>query len=162
MRIIKCDRCGATIPNVSDNVGYIAINLRDVDTDELVDSNPFEHWDICEDCLKAIHVFITQPKADKEKKFEEILESADAGKKKKPYPGSGPTIDVKKAQALRDAGWSVKKIAAELKTSMPTVRKWTHEPEETKKVRPHEWAEHEPMLGKDAVPRKEEDDEQMD
>ena len=75
--------------------------------------------------------------------------------KKKPFPGSRPSIDVGKAQALRDAGWSVKQIAAELKTSEPTVRKWTYEPEETKKVRPHEWAEHEPVLGKTTVPRKE-------
>lgn len=154
MRIIKCDRCGREMdPKEYENAGYVKIVWRSLWTSTEESDNEFEDWDLCEPCVDKITEFIkAEPKkdAEPEKKLP-----------KKPYPGSGPSIDVKKAQALRDAGWSVKKIAAELKTSEPTVRKWTHEPE-PKKAKPHEWAEHEPMLGKDAVPRKEEDDEQVD
>lgn len=151
MRIIKCDRCGAEIDQAHGTVGYVAMCAQDIRTGDVSDDNPFEGWDFCDNCMQAIHDCIKDPKSGK---FEEILDSGDASKKKKPFPGSGPSIDVEKAQALRDAGWSVKQIAAELKTSEPTVRKWTREPE-PKKVRPHEWAEHEPVLGKNSVPRKE-------
>lgn len=136
MRIIKCDRCGAEIDQARGTVGYVAMCAQDIRTGDVSDDNPFEGWDLCDSCMQEIHDVIAKPA------------------KKKPYPGSGPSIDVEKAQALRDAGWSVKLIAAELETSEPTVRKWTHEPE-PKKVRPHEWAEREPLLGKDSVPRKE-------
>ena len=139
MRIIKCDRCGSVIQDDSDNVGYVAINWREIDTGEMVDDNPFEHWDLCEDCIKAIQTFIQKP--TKEEKFEKIVESVDAGKKKK----QGTKFDVGKAQALRNAYRSITWIAKEMGVSEPTIRKYTTPPP-PKKDRPLEWAEHEPDL----------------
>lgn len=145
MRIIKCDRCGSVIQDDSDNVGYVAINWREINTGEMVDDNPFEHWDLCEDCIKAIQAFIQKP--TKEEKFEKIVESVNAGKKapkeKKKYV---PKLGIGKAQALRDRGWPVIKIAQEMKVSEPTILKWTHPAPEPKKPKPLEWAEHEPDL----------------
>jgi len=160
MRLIKCDRCGRVMdPKEYENTGYVKVIWRSIWTSNDESLNPFEDWDLCEPCIDKIIDFVRND--PKEKKHEEILNSVDAGKKKKPYPGSGPTFDVKKAQALRDAGWPLTKIAKEVGVSDVTVAKWTHTPE-PKQARPHEWAEHEPVLGKDAVPRKEEDDEQVD
>lgn len=80
MRIIKCDRCGAEIPNDVESTGYVALNWRSTIDGCLTDDNPFEYWDLCEDCIKAIQAFIQKP--TKEEKFEKIVESVDAGKKK--------------------------------------------------------------------------------
>ena len=161
-RIIKCDRCGAEIDQTRGTVGYVALCAQDIKTNEISDDNPFENWDLCDACMQTINACIRGVKTvletdeavlTQEEKFEKILESADAGKKakeapkkKKPFPGSGPSIDVGKAQVLREAGWSVANIAAELKTTETTVYKWTHAPE-PKKPKPHEWAEHEPYIG---------------
>lgn len=161
-RIIRCDRCGAEIDQTRGTVGYAALCARDIKTDDVSADNPFENWDFCDACMQAINACIRGAKIvletdeaalTQEEKFEKILESADAGKKaketlkkKKTFPGSGPSIDVGQAQALRDAGWPVKKIAEELKTTEPTIRRWTHAPE-PKKPKPHEWAEREPYIG---------------
>lgn len=53
--------------------------------------------------------------------------------------------DVGKAQALRDAGWTIEKIAEEIGVSAPTIIKNTT-PAKPRKTRPHEWAESEPIL----------------
>ena len=146
MRLIKCDRCGCEIPKEQDYVGFIGVMLKDAKTGELFEDNPFEDWDICDDCLREIDTFINKPKV-KQEKFEKILDSVDAGKKapteKKKYV---PKFDVGKAQALRDRGWSIVKIAQEMKVSEPTIIKWTHPAPEPKKPKPLEWAEHEPDL----------------
>lgn len=155
MRIIKCDRCGAEIDQKRGTVGCVAICAQNIRTGDVSDDNPFKGWDLCDSCTREIHEFIkTDPK---EKKFERILESVDAGKKKKPYPGSGPTFDVDKAQALRDAGWPLTKIAKEVGVSDVTVSHWTHAPE-PKQAKPHEWAEHEPVLGRTDYQETEEKD----
>lgn len=150
MRLIKCDRCGAEIDQERGTVGYISIGAQDIKTGDVSDDNPFEHMDFCDDCMKAIHEFITDPKGGK---FERILDSVDAGKKK-PAKAAVKEWDKDKAQALRDAGWPLTKIAKEVGVSDVTVGKWTHAPE-PKQAKPHEWAEHEPVLGKTTVPRKE-------
>ena len=161
MRLIKCDRCGAEIDQARGTVGYVAMCAQDIRTGDVSDDNPFEGWDFCDNCMQAILEFVCSNEQKPLSKDDFVcsneqkpLPNEQKPQKKKPFPGSGPSIDVEKAQALQDAGWSVKLIAAELETSEPTVRKWTHEPE-PKKVRPHEWAEHEPVLGKTTVPRKE-------
>ena len=82
MRKIICDRCGAEIPKEQESVGYVSIRMRVLETEALIEDNPFEDWDLCDDCLKAIHQFITEPKAQaKKEKHEQILDSVDAGKK---------------------------------------------------------------------------------
>lgn len=48
--------------------------------------------------------------------------------------------DVGKAQALRDAGWTIEKIAEEIGVSAPTIIKNTT-PAKPRKPRPHEWNE---------------------
>lgn len=48
--------------------------------------------------------------------------------------------DVGKAQALRDAGWTIEKIAEEIGVSAPTIVKNTT-PAKPRKARPHEWNE---------------------
>ena len=150
MRIIKCDRCGAEIDQTRGTVGYVAMCAQDIRTGDVSDDNPFEGWDFCDNCMQAIHDCIKDPK---EKKHEEILNSVDAGKKK-PAKAAVKEWDKDKAQALRDAGWPLTKIAKEVGVSDVTVAKWTHAPE-PKQAKPHEWAEHEPVLGKAAVKRKE-------
>ena len=57
-------------------------------------------------------------------------------------------LDTGKAQALRDAGWPVAKIAAELGVSEPTIMKYTT-PAKPKKAKPLEWAQSEPDLSAD-------------
>ena len=159
MRFIKCDRCGSEIPQGSDNVGHVAVHWQDIETGDLVDSNPFQKWELCEKCMAEISNFIkTMPKPEPEqksepiskykvKKFEEIISSVDAGVDagKKPVKRGRPTIDVDKAQALRDAGWTVEHVAEELKCSTHTIMHWTHNPKPRKK-RPHEWSDNEPVL----------------
>lgn len=138
-RIIRCDRCGAEIDQTRGTVGYVVIGARDIKTDDVSDDSPYENWDFCDACMQAINAFVCsneqKPQPNEQKP-----------QKKKTFPGSGPSIDVGQAQALRDAGWPVKKIAEELKTTEPTIRRWTHAPE-PKKPKPHEWAEHEPYIG---------------
>lgn len=143
MRVIKCDRCGAIIPKSQDSVGYISVNLRDVETDDLLENNPFEHWDLCDGCMKAIHAFITKPGA-KTEKFEQILDSGDAGKKPEKKK-QAPKFDAGKAQALRDANRPVAWIAKEMGVSEQSIRNHTTPPA-PRKEKPLEWAEHEPDL----------------
>lgn len=147
MRIIKCNRCGAEIDQARGTVGYVAMCAQDIETGDVSDDNPFEGWDFCDNCMQAIHDFVCSNE-------QKPLSNEQKPQKKKPFPGSGPVFDVKKAQALRDAGWPLTKIAKEVGVSDVTVGKWTHAPE-PKQAKPHEWAEHEPVLGKTTVPRKE-------
>lgn len=119
MRIITCDRCGATLPEPEyENAGYVSLQWRGIRTSELTE-NPFEDWDLCEDCFNDIEKFIKiKPlKAEKEKKFKEVIESVDAGKKQKEAK-----IDKGTVGALYDAMWSVREIAKEVKCSDERVR----------------------------------------
>ena len=92
-------------------------------------------YDLCDECLVgarnsfAVYVQGVQPKAPKPKK---VVKHWDTGK----------------AQALRDAGWTVAKIAAELGVSEPTIMKYTT-PAKPKKAKPLEWAQNEPDLSRD-------------
>ena len=53
MRIVICDRCKAKIPDGT-RIGYIAANWRETYGGDLVQPNPYEKWDLCEDCMKKI------------------------------------------------------------------------------------------------------------
>ena len=57
--------------------------------------------------------------------------------------------DIGKAQALRDAGWTIEKIAEEIGVSAPTIVKNTTQAK-PRKARPNEWAESEPVLDSNA------------
>ena len=53
MRLIICDRCKAKIPDGT-RIGYIAASWRETYEGEPVQPNPYEKWDLCEDCMKKI------------------------------------------------------------------------------------------------------------
>ena len=64
----------------------------------------------------------------KDVNWDEIVESVDAGKKKpeEKKEDQKTAFDSGKAQALRDAGWGVRKIAEEMKVCEQTVYNHTH------------------------------------
>lgn len=154
MRIIKCDRCGADIPSEHyDNVGSVGVWWRGI-YEGSAGPNPFNGWDLCDKCMEEVECFIRTPDAwisredhevlmtklaTREKKYQEILDSVDAGKK------NGKRWDVGKAQALRDAGWTLEEIAKEVGVTMKTIYANTT-PRKARKKYPNEWAEHEPDL----------------
>ena len=136
MRTIKCDRCGAQLPEPEyENAGYVALQWRGIRTSEMTE-NPFEDWDLCEECFNEIEKYIRiKPiKIKQEEKFQKIIESVDEGKKtiKKEW-------DKGKAQALRNAGWTLADIAKEVGVTEATVSKNTT-PAQPKKAKPNEWA----------------------
>lgn len=128
MRIIKCDRCGCEIPK-STMVGYVSVRQKEVVTGALIGENPYEQWDLCDECMNAVKCFI--------KKTTE-KPAAETKKPVKPFDAGG-------AQALRDRGWSLQRIADEMGVAVSTVAKHT-KPGKPKKEFPHEWAESEPDL----------------
>ena len=144
MKIIKCDRCGKLIHMKNGNVfGSVSIWKKDASTNAVLEENAFAEWDFCEDCLDSIRNFIS--KLTREEKFEKIIESVDEGKKttKKEW-------DKGKAQALRNAGWTLVDIAKEVGVTEATKSKNTT-PAQPKKAKPNEWASAEPDLDQDAL-----------
>lgn len=114
MTKIVCNRCGKEI---SGNIGYIAWNFRDHISREMVDQNIFENCDYCEKCMEEIMEFITCG--------ETILTHQTAAGSTDPSPAAGQTgakklgkrnthIDMGKVNALRDAGWSIGRIAEDM------------------------------------------------
>ena len=57
MLITICDRCGKQLPDRS-KVGYVAVNWRQTYAGDFEMSNPYEKWDLCEDCMKKITLLI--------------------------------------------------------------------------------------------------------
>ena len=86
MRLIRCDRCGKEIqPVLTDNrIGYVALNIKDLNTDDLIDGNPFEHADFCPECMKEIEAFIRKaptqqdPEMSETELINKILEGGDS------------------------------------------------------------------------------------
>lgn len=142
MRLIKCDRCGAEIPGDQDTVGFVGVELKDIQTGDLLGDNPFDSWDLCDQCFVDIQTYIRMK--PRKQKFEELLDSVDAGRKPAAKKETKKPITKKwdrgKAQALRDAGWTIEKIAEEVGVSAPTIVKNTT-PAKPRKPRPHEWNE---------------------
>ena len=93
-------------------------------------------YDLCDECLvgarNSVAVYVQGVKPKAPKPSNKIVKHLDTGK----------------AQALRDAGWTVAKIAAELGVSEPTIMKYTT-PAKPKKAKPLEWAQSEPDLSTD-------------
>ncbi len=149
MRIIKCDRCGKLIHAKNGNVfGSVSIWKKDASTNATLEENAFAEWDFCEDCMNSIRNFISKP--TREEKFEKIIESVDAGKKTAAEPKVKKTKQQKnadwgKAQALRDAGWTVTKISEELGVTKSAVYEHTSKPAQKRRY-VNEWAEKEPDL----------------
>lgn len=57
MRVIICDRCRKEIPDGT-KIGYVAAYWRQTHARDLAQPNPYEKWDLCEDCMKKIALLI--------------------------------------------------------------------------------------------------------
>lgn len=108
---ILCDRCCAEIGE-HENVGYIAIGTvidKMSGSDIMIKGAEFSDCHFCLGCMEKIKEFIRQ-----EEKEEETKSS--------PAPPIAPTekqrerrkIDIGKIIALKNAGWSSKKIGEEM------------------------------------------------
>jgi len=129
--IYKCDICGA-----------------ETDLDLMLHTETEK--DVCAGCLEKL---VNEYFEKRDAKFEEVLASASAKaplpskkKDKEPEDPKEPErkpecrIDYGAAQALRDAGWTVEKIAKELGCSKASIFNNTH-PADPKKAKLNEWNE---------------------
>lgn len=105
------------------------------------------HLDYCEDCADKMIFGVTEKQAEKkpeqkaptccapardpEVSVADMPEESEVG-------GVAGKFDAGKAQALRDAGWTVKKIAEEMKVCTATVYNNTH-PAAPRKRKPLEF-----------------------
>lgn len=140
IEVMYCDVCGKEITG-----DYLKIDYKE------------KHYDVCEKCAdkfllpdpeeKELNVTTCCAPAPQKKRidWDEVIDSVDAGKKEQAAEPDGGakkkqkiTFDAGKAQALRDAGWTVKAIAKEMNAHPVTVYKNTH-PAAPKKAKPHEW-----------------------
>lgn len=115
MRIIKCDRCGATLDK---GLKPWAFAICDSNTGEPYPASPFKDWDFCLECKDEIIEFVKvkPPKKSAPKPIAQI-ETPEANK------AAMRPLDKGKMVALRKAGWSLKEISAEMNCSMGTVSK---------------------------------------
>ena len=109
--ITICDKCGKEIP-------------------EGVSVQIIEGIDICAKCWpKMKAVLLEWLNAETEK---QTAKAAQADKQKAAAP-KPPAVDLGKMQALRDAGWSMEKIAEEMGCDKAFVKEHTHAPEKKKR-----------------------------
>lgn len=119
---IVCDRCGQNI-DIDLYTGYIVWNFRDHASGKVTEQNIFENCDYCEECMEEIRAFITH--GHTQTPTEPINTDSAAGTTESTPPAAGQTtedkagkrnsrIDMGKVNALRDAGWSIGKIAEEM------------------------------------------------
>ena len=117
-----CDRCGkqiektvcqlATIRIILPEDGSISMTSEDIDTGA----------DLCESCFEAVdnavlqEIQIGRDLANIEKAKQKKLAATVAPKLEKRKP-----LDMGKVRALRDAGWTLEKIADEMGVSAPTI-----------------------------------------
>lgn len=137
--IFKCDRCRKTIIDKPVRIEAWFINRNGGLTDKAYIFNGEEsnELELCEDCARALDAFIyplikdedpeaeEAPKQDPEEKEEPFVPKSltdklknDLIKEKKPHP-TKKRLDIGKIRALRDAGWSLKKIAEEMGVGSP-------------------------------------------
>lgn len=125
---ILCDRCSAEIKGC--NIGYIAINWRDMPNGDLLYDNPHEEKHFCESCMRAIEKFVLKKQKSVVKTAEDVIETGQSVPKEaesvpicqeqpseQEQPKETPPrkrIDYGKLMALRKAGWPTAKIADEM------------------------------------------------
>lgn len=112
---ILCDRCSAEIKGC--NIGYIAINWRDMPNGDLLYDNPHEDKHFCGSCMKEIEEFITKKQAESVPICQEQPSEQEQPKETPPRK----RIDYGKLMALRNAGWPNAKIADEMGMSKGAV-----------------------------------------
>lgn len=114
MRIIKCDRCGKTIPN---DLKPWAFAICDSNTGEPYPASPFKGWDFCLECKDEIIEFV-KTKKKLETPEQNIVITVETPEKSKPKTAP---LDKGKMLALRKAGWSLTEIAGECHCAVSTV-----------------------------------------
>lgn len=124
MRKIICDRCGAEI--TGDRIGYVSVNWRAVSDNSLMHgSNPYQHSDFCEKCMRSI-VMVIDHKIESQPEEEEEPEAVEDPVEEEPEPvkkaPQKKTVDKGKVGALSKAGWSNTKIADEMGVSSERIR----------------------------------------
>lgn len=109
---IVCDRCKQEI---SGKPRYIAFGVKD-STEEKIEV--FGEGDYCENCIDEIKTFIIRgpaPVLEPPTADPTALDLLAAGQTTTKKPGKRNThIDMGKVNALREAGWSIGKIAEEM------------------------------------------------
>ena len=144
MRKIICDRCGGEI--TGSRIGYLAANWRSASDDSLMQDNPYEAMDFCENCMRNILMIIDNKiEADEpepaEEEPEEPEEDDDAedpdedqedeeeGEKPEPIPKHLPPVTASKGVNLRKLrelvkeGKTAQQIADELGCSVASYYK---------------------------------------
>ena len=141
-RIIKCDRCGEEI-TTKDRIGYVCVLQKNESGETLAEKNPFDSYDFCQECVKEIVEFASVKKMVRRRRAAKAKAGASAGTSVKPKAPSkagtatrgrrtkkvaDPNIDsesgmdVGKIFALAKAGWSVDKIADEMRCDAEAIK----------------------------------------
>lgn len=132
--IYICDRC-------KKEKDYDTIKILNCENDEI---------DLCQECYEKAYELIRAWADEPEQNPEPEPTKPEKATRKAKKAVAAPTkskkeIDAGTAQALRDNGWTITKIAEELGCSKSEVHRITHKPAEKRRF-VNEWAEHEPDL----------------
>lgn len=114
MRIIRCDRCGKDIEPGS-QIFYVSVQNRKWSDGELCGENPYEDWDICEGCAKAI-VWMIDGAEDagqdpEHEEAEEPAEEPEDAPQEPEEPKKRKHVDLKVLRELVKADKTAKEIA---------------------------------------------------
>lgn len=117
-----CDRCGKDLAKER-RIGYIVVNTKDKADGDLQGENEFEKAHFCQACTDEIAKFVRkapelapekQDESDMNRKSAEKTEEADGGAGEETSGTKRQRLDIGKIMALKNAGWPVKEIAAEM------------------------------------------------
>lgn len=104
--VFICDRCGKVIEN---NVVSVAIGVGPAEGDMFDFDEMGAGADLCQDCYEDLKQFLkSKPTSEPQAKPRRAANRID--------------LDLGKMVALRNAGWSIAKIADEFRVSEQTVR----------------------------------------
>lgn len=109
---ILCDRCNAEIGE-HENIGYIAVGTRitkvSAGEDEVtLSGTEFSENHYCQKCVEKIKAFIRSAEQTEEQKEDVALVEPQKKQRER------RKIDIGKIIALKNAGWSAKKIGEEM------------------------------------------------
>ena len=117
--IFKCDRCGWAMDKpVRIEAWFINHTGALTDKAYIFNGEESNELDLCEDCAKALNDFIYPPEKEAEEAPEQDPEEEKPFVPKKPHP-TKKKLDIGKIRALKNAGWSLKKIAEEMGVASP-------------------------------------------
>ena len=134
--IFKCDKCGKVADRPIRIEAWYMDKTANVTTKAYVfiAGEKKNEVDLCEDCAKALNEFIYPVDPEEEEDLEDFEEEEDIEDEPEEEPEEEPfipkkftarlkkdllkkpkkTYDIGKIKALRDAGWTLKKIAEEM------------------------------------------------